>query len=313
MVIKDFLDELKEKDIELSFSEGRLKYSGPEEHITPEIIEKLKFHKGKLIKYLWPGELGNLMPINPEGSKPPLFLVHGDNGNYLLSNHLGPDQPVYGFFHPGSEGEAIKYRNVREMAGDYLEKVLAIRPKGPYFFAGFSFGGVIAFEMALMLQKRGENVPFLVLIDSISPLAKEPIRWQTNVYRFVRSNLLRPVKMEFIRLSKLAVCHFYLIRKKPIPASRRNYYMIDKYHQLNKRYKPGKFNGDILLFRTIDNWSSFKYLGWDEITNAIKFVTLEADHTTLFDTETSSKVLKNKFAEYLSEAFSHLLMRHELY
>ena len=50
MTITNFLLELKQKNIELSFHEGKIKYSGPEENITPELIEKLKSQKGKLIK-----------------------------------------------------------------------------------------------------------------------------------------------------------------------------------------------------------------------------------------------------------------------
>jgi aspartate racemase len=298
MNITDLIEELNSKEIEVYFSAGRLKFRGPEGNVTPELLHNLKTNKGKLIKYFWPEEFSNLMPINTEGTKTPIFLVHGDNGNYLLSSHLGPDQPVYGFFHPGSEGEDIHYKDVREMAGAYLKMLLSVCPEGPYFLAGFSFGGVLAFEMALQLQKAGKKIPFLVLIDSISPFAVEPVKWNSNLYRIIRSNLLRPIKMAMIRYFKILMCKCYIILKKPIPSERRNYYMLNKYRNLTQKYVPGKFKGDILLFRTVDNNSSYKFLGWDNLVNNIKLVPLEADHTTIFENERSAEVLKKEFTKY---------------
>ena len=84
MTLANFIEELNKKQINITFAGGKLKYSGPEENITPELIENLKGFKGRLIKHFWPKELGNLMPINPEGSKTPLFIVHGDNSNYII-------------------------------------------------------------------------------------------------------------------------------------------------------------------------------------------------------------------------------------
>jgi len=186
MMLSDLIEELRQKDIEISISAGRLKYSGPDENITPELLEKLKKYKGKLIKYFWPKELSNLMPINPEGNKIPLFVVHGDNGNYIISEYLGPDQPVYGFFHPGSEGEKIPFRAVKEMAKSYLEKVISVYPTGPYYLIGYSFGGNLAFEMAIQLQMAGYKVPFLVLIDSMCPSIKDQIIWEKGLIRIIR-------------------------------------------------------------------------------------------------------------------------------
>jgi thioesterase domain-containing protein len=187
------------------------------------------------------------------------------------------------------------------MAASYLSQVLAIWPDGPYYFAGFSFGGVLAFEMALQLQASGKDVPFLVLIDSISPLAKEQVRWHRNLYRIVRSNILRPIKMELIRSSKLALCKSYLLFKMPLPVTRRHFYMLEKYRVLTGKYRPAKYNGKILLFRTVDNRSSYNYLGWETLTDSIRYVTLAADHTTVFENEQSAGVLKTEFANYLSQ------------
>jgi thioesterase domain-containing protein len=305
MIIKDFIEELHQKDIEVSFSGGKLKYSGPEEHITPEIIEKLKKYKGKLIKYFWPKEFTNLMPINTEGNKPPLFIVHGDNSNYIISDHLGPDQPVYGFFHPGSEGEEIRFKNVEEMARDYLDKVLTLWPAEPYYLIGFSYGGILAFEMSLQLQNAGHKVPFLVLIDSISPLAHEPVKPQCNFFQTIRINYLRPVRIKLKRRRKLLICKFYILLNKAIPVQRRKDYMYIKYINMARRYSPGKFEGDILLFRTTENPSSAKYLGWETLVNNIRMIEIDGKHLEIFIGKDRSDILKAEIEKHLTGVNGH--------
>jgi thioesterase domain-containing protein len=300
MIFKDLIEELTQKEIEISFSGGKLKYSGPEKNITPELLENLKEYKGKLIKYFWPKEFDNLMPINTEGSKVPIFIVHGDNSNYIISEHLGPDQPIYGFFHPGSEGEAITFKGVPDMAATYLEKVLAVSPSGPYYLIGFSYGGVLAYEMAVQLQKSGHNVPFLVLIDSASPLARELHKPQKDIFQAIRANILHPVRIKWRQTKKLLFCYSYLWRKKPIPAERRKDYMYLKYLNFTKKYIPDKFDGDILLFRTTEHPSSSRYIGWDSLVNNIRLVEVEGKHLEIFVGKEKGDILRKEIEDYLA-------------
>jgi thioesterase domain-containing protein len=299
MMIKGLIEELHQKGIQVSFAGTKLKYRGPQEHITPELIEKLKQNKGKLLKYYWPEEFTNLMPINTEGTKKPLFIVHGDNANYIISEHLGPDQPVFGFFHPGSDGEKIPFNTVEEMASDYLSKVKAISPTGPYFMIGFSYGGVLAFDMAVRLQKEGQEVPLLVIIDSISPFAKEPIKWEKSLYMIIRKNILRPPRIKLKRLRKLLICKWYIFRKKPVPAERRKDYMYIKYIGMTKKYSPEKFKGDILLFRSTKNPSTHKHLGWETLVDNIKVVEIEGKHLEMFIGKERSEILATEIEKYM--------------
>jgi thioesterase domain-containing protein len=302
MTIKELIGELHQKGIEVSFSAGKLKYSGPEEHITPEIIEELKRNKGKLIKHFWPKEFSNLMPINPEGNNAPIFIVHGDNSNYIISEFLGKDQPVYGYFHPGSEGEGIRFKSVEEMAKEYLNVLLAICPSGPYYLIGFSFGGVVAFEMAVQLQKAGNKVPFLVIIDSISPLATEPVEWRGNIFKAIRMNILRPLRRGLKRKIKLLICNCYILMNKPIPIERRSYYLWTRYAALSGKYCPTRFDGDILLFRTTGNPSSSKYLGWETLANNIRTVEIVGKHLEVFIGKDKTERLQKEIATYLEHA-----------
>jgi thioesterase domain-containing protein len=300
MIVSNLIEELRQKNIEISFSAGKLKYSGPEENITPDVVEKLKKNKGKLIKYLWPKELGNLMPINPAGNQIPLFVVHGDNSNYIISEHFGPDQPVYGFFHPGSEGEGIHYKSVKKMAAEYLNMLLTVCPSGPYYLIGYSFGGVIAFEMAVQLQKAGHKVPFLVIIDSISPLAREPFVWQSNLFRKFKINILRPIRIAFTNEINYLINNIYILANRPIPIERRSEYLWYKYLTLTRKYSPAKFDGDILLFRLTGNPSSYKYLGWETLVNDIKMIEIEGKHLEVFKGKDRNDILTTEVGKYLN-------------
>lgn len=113
-----------------------------------------------------------LVPIQPKGSKAPLFCMHGAGGNVLMYRELVPyldaDRPLYGLQAVGLDGGAPITR-LQEMATLYLDHMRQVQPKGPYFLLGLSVGGLIAVEIAEILRAQGEEVAILVLIDSLGP------------------------------------------------------------------------------------------------------------------------------------------------
>jgi acyl transferase domain-containing protein/thioesterase domain-containing protein len=112
----------------------------------------------------------SLVPIQTGGTQPPLFLVHGAEGNILLYRQLverlGPDQPVYGFQARGLDGAESFHTKVEEMAADYIRQLSAVQPHGPYRLGGYCLGGVVALEMADQLKASGEQVSLVALIES---------------------------------------------------------------------------------------------------------------------------------------------------
>ena len=112
----------------------------------------------------------SLVPIQPGGSKPPLYCVHGGGGNVLifkdLAARLAPDFPFYGLQAHGVDGSKNYLKSVEEMAASYLAEIRAVQPEGPYYLAGFCMGGQVAYEMAQLLRKDGQEVAFLAMIDT---------------------------------------------------------------------------------------------------------------------------------------------------
>ncbi|MEH1828686.1 MAG: amino acid adenylation domain-containing protein [Nostoc sp.] len=115
-----------------------------------------------------------LVPIQPAGSSPPLFCVHPIFGvvfpYYELAQNLGKNQPFYGLQPIGLDGKSSPLTNIEDMASHYIEALRRVQPKGPYFLGGWSFGGWVAFEMAQQLQKSGEEVALLAVLDTLAPI-----------------------------------------------------------------------------------------------------------------------------------------------
>jgi len=126
----------------------------------------------------WKPPWSSLVALQPLGSKPPLFFVHGVRGEvyrYLdLIKHLPADQPCYGIQAVGLDDKSARHRTVEEMAAHYVGEILQLQPEGAYYLAGYSMGGLVAYEMARQLQRQGRRVLFLGLLDS-GPAGQVPV------------------------------------------------------------------------------------------------------------------------------------------
>ncbi|MFL5537436.1 MAG: amino acid adenylation domain-containing protein, partial [Longimicrobiaceae bacterium] len=134
-----------------------------------------------------------LVPLQTFGGRPPLFVAHPAGGHVMcyhdLAFLLGMEQPVYGLQPRGiDDGGQAPITVIEEMAAFYVDAVLRLRPSGPYRVAGWSFGGVVAWEMAQQLHAAGHEVDLLALFDttahtaaaiSIDPGDAAEVVWQT--------------------------------------------------------------------------------------------------------------------------------------
>ncbi|KPA90300.1 amino acid adenylation enzyme/thioester reductase family protein [Pseudomonas asplenii] len=117
-----------------------------------------------------PGQHGNLVAVRRTGSQRPLFLVHplGGEVQYArdLAPTLDPQVPVYGLAASGLVAGETPLFEVPAMAARYLAAIRQVQPQGPYRIAGWSAGGLIAYEMARQLQAAGESLEFVGIIDA---------------------------------------------------------------------------------------------------------------------------------------------------
>jgi thioesterase domain-containing protein len=115
------------------------------------------------------GSSSPLLALRETGERPPFFCVHAVHGLALafqpLAEQLGEDQPFYGLQARGADTDEPPEDRIERMAWRYLEAVRRVQPKGPYRLGGWSFGGLVAFEMACQLREAGEEVAALVVMD----------------------------------------------------------------------------------------------------------------------------------------------------
>ena len=262
----------------------------------------------------------SLVPIQPEGSRPPVFLIHALGGNllYYLSMlpHLGPDQPVYGLQARGIDGVLSPHSSIEEMASHYIAEIRSVQSSGPYFLGGASFGGTVVFEIAQQLTQQGEKVAFLALLDAIGPgprgyrysrgsVAMRLSRVQGDmmaqqapllvyllkrIRRYLR-NRMRTLRYGFIRMTK-----------RPIPLEFREVYLYRSHNKALRCYLPNQYLGPITLFRGLPG-TKWPYndpeLGWKDIARGgLKIIVIPARHHAFVE----SPELGARFAEELREA-----------
>jgi phthiocerol/phenolphthiocerol synthesis type-I polyketide synthase E len=112
-----------------------------------------------------------LVAIQPSGSRPAFFCIHGAGGTVLLyrelAQRLGPDQPFYGLQSIGLDASCPPLTRIEDMAAVYAKEIRKKQRRGPYFLGGYCMGGTVAFEVARQLQAQGERVALLALFDTV--------------------------------------------------------------------------------------------------------------------------------------------------
>jgi nonribosomal peptide synthetase DhbF len=195
-----------------------------------------------------------LLPLRTTGGRPPLFLVHpvlGTSWCYsALSASVDSDVPLYGLQEPSLRGSTGLPRDIPTMAADYAGRIRAVQPTGPYHLLGWSFGGLVAHEIAVQLRAGGEEVALLAMLDSYPADASAPvprdITWPDlaarygadpgddfDPARFVAAMFNADSVLDGLgeeaAAAVLRVCHNNL--------------------RLFFGFTPGRFDGDVLIFR----------------------------------------------------------------
>ena len=249
----------------------------------------------------------SLVPIKPTGLKTPLFIVHGANYNVLvfekLAQNLHAEQPVYGLQAKGIDGTVQPDDTVEQMAANFISEIQTVHPKGPYSLAGFSFGGIIAFEMYRQLKAKGEKVKILASLDSyVYPnyFYKNPVKkklvyglYTMGQMVFILMNMFSN-KKNFKRrwnLLKIMFQGFYLRlkhgREKQMELQFQRASNIDEMHSLAfDRYSIKPEEVIIDLFRASENVyfaHDFKYLGWKKVASkGVRKHMIPGNHNDMF-------------------------------
>jgi len=240
-----------------------------------------------------------LVAMQPEGTKNPVFLVHGGWGSILhlrnLVELMGKDQPCYGLEAPDAETNPI-YSSVEERAAAYLLEILAFQPQGPYQLGGYCMGGVIALEMARQLRVQGQQVDLLLLIDCFAPghvidmdivdnggvinTMKQftlRVRMHTTIQKMIKNTITQKVRSVIQTFTKQG--NNGAESPDALVNTQGRYAFFNSYKNAIASYKADSFRGNVHIFRSqLDKKS--RNLGWDNIFNGEeKIYSIPGDHT----------------------------------
>ncbi len=250
-----------------------------------------------------------LIPLRPcHGTSlvAPLFIVHPEWGFVFcyqeLANNITAEQPIFGIQARGlNEGE-IPHNNISQMANDYINAIKQIQPHGPYKIGGWSFGGLVALEIAKQLSWIESEYPLLILIDSHHPnltLNKnngdnyEIMALRNLVYNFTSEKIINWDDLASYSLEK-KIEQVYLALKRCCK--------MDQFFDFNlftkvikiainnamayQKYSPDFYSGPLNLIVAMDKNEELPYdptLGWrKEMVGEFNIYRVSGNHHTMF-------------------------------
>jgi thioesterase domain-containing protein len=235
---------------------------------------------------------------NFQGSRPPLFLVHGVGGNvlgfYSLAERLENSQPVYGIqaqaLIPGKDAVL----RLEKMAAQYIDDMRAACPEGPYHLLGFSFGGLVAFEIAQQMHASGLKVGLVGMLDTRQPsLMHEPQllgSFHSRLYRRLREiyrhtytrNDRRRYLLGRVRARLRSFSYSIALRKGLEEAVSAPRDVKEINHTAGVNYNLRPYPGRVTLFRAEEDHPMVKPLpldlGWSSFAHSLAIKHIPGDH-----------------------------------
>ncbi|MDQ6605514.1 MAG: amino acid adenylation domain-containing protein [Actinomycetota bacterium] len=223
-----------------------------------------------------------VLKLRSEGSGTPIFCIAGVHVYQELVDALGVDAPVYGIFLPYEqemfENDQMSL-SIEEMAAGYLEVVREQQPHGPYVFFGLSVGGLLIYEMAHQLERAGEQVSLLLILDTIVPgtlrddwkrvLRRRRLKVTSHMKEAASAVGLRPAPAESQReLARLARMR------------------IEIYNHARRRYQLHPYSGRAVLVRSESTvtWAGDALadptFGWGAHVRELEIYDAVGDHIT---------------------------------
>lgn len=245
---------------------------------------------------------GAIVPIQPAGSKTPLFWVRGGALYFALSRRLGTNQPLLGLHLPAEDAAhlPVPYK-LEDIAAAMIERMREAQPVGPYKLAGLCVNGVIAYEMARQLRADGEEVSLLALFDAQNPAyyrdfsyeSRGTLLWKKARYHlanlhhsslrglpgFVRDRLTGVGR----RLSVMRWRTYYAFG---LPVDHSHLENLDTIvHPASYVYQPQPYPGHVVFFQSID-WPKGHYWefheGWNRLVGGMEIYRIRGGHESMF-------------------------------
>ncbi|RAL12615.1 NRPS-like enzyme [Aspergillus homomorphus CBS 101889] len=254
-----------------------------------------------------------VVPLQPRGHKPPLWLVHPASGNVLAFLPLArtmTDRPLYGLTARGLGDHGQLFASIADMADTYYHHVKQTQPHGPYALTGYSLGTTVAFELAKRLEANGDTVAFCAALDSpphIIPLVQH-LDWTRAAIRvtyflgLIAQDSIPAYEQEMAALSCEEVITRLLEVARPEERARLNLsaeqltaivYVTDNFGRMGRKYHPSGTVRKMDVFHCIPLHSvcldQAKWVGefldkWQDFSReSVEFIECEGDHADMLN------------------------------
>lgn len=212
------------------------------ESMPPAIIFKYPCLKDQAIYLNKQNRFSMIYAFNENGNKIPMFFVHtantGAEAYVPLVKKLPADQPFYAVEPHNIFSEEAPIRGVKNLAKQYVRYISKVNSTGPYILGGWSFGALVAYEMAVLLRAQGKRVERVFLLDPIinhTEDEKELVRHLLNTSFFQGYLNNDPL---FLRFKQLGFMDKLIENNKNI--------MEDVFN-----YTPSRYDGSVTLFKAM--------------------------------------------------------------
>jgi len=234
---------------------------------------------------------------------------------------LPEGQPVYAV-DMGWLCEVREDFTVEHLAAIYLDRIRAIQQRGPYYLCGYSFGGLVAYEMARRLLEEGDRASLVALLDAPNPAQMSNLSATDNL-RFRKTYLIDRLKRYALQLVRgdlkaftARAWAFVISRagKLLLPAIKRVFRLMNRPLPITLRsndpgflkawsaYVPKPYALDVVCFRVADRGREHGQdpsMGWDAcVTGGVHVHLIPADHVHMM-LMPSVGILAGKLATYL--------------
>lgn len=260
-----------------------------------------------------PQSWSHLVPFPAQEEKPILFCVHGAGGNILnlnaLAARLATNLQLVGIKAAGADGIRPAAQSADEMCESYIAEMISYQPDGEIRIAGFSNGGLVAYEIARRVIARGRDVAAVFLLDTLHPSsASRPY----GISQHLEDLLSHPIRTTRVKLG------YKLDRLKRFAATRSakaaeiwgplvaEQKLMNRMTQLWSGYEPVPIAARVVLLSAQQMNPQFEHVGaarqWPS-EFGIEVVVVSGSHDDL---------VEGKNAAPLAQAIVAALHRHQL-
>jgi len=244
--------------------------------------------------------------LRADGRNEPVFLIHGGDGGVmfyqaLVARMVGIDCPVYAIESPSLNRRDLDVPDFHTLVTQYLTMILAKQPEGPYRVGGYSFGGIVAYEIACRLQSLGHVVK-LVIFDSANPVTGAANRhgfWRRVSVAWNRFSgdplMVRCGKIlgriatrrsdDRVHQEKVRRCSAAWVNGTLTELEDRAFYLNELHQQLLINYAPSVRVRDALLVKSsaeIEGCDLPPDYGWGKWIEHLEMIMVPGDHFAVF-------------------------------